>query len=367
MKILYFCNSLQNGGGIERIVSQKANFLAKEHQVFILTTNQPKKSYFFPLEPSVKHIDFSDIGKKKPLFLQKGTFKKAIKSIEPDIIIAVTGKESLLLPLWDRETPKIKEMHFSKAFREIQHHNTSIFKRLFLSLMGYVELQMFKRYDVVAPLTYEDAKEWKLNNLEVVYNFVTIEPKEVATPDTKRVVSVGRLDYQKGYDLLLRAWRIICQTDNEWSLHICGDGEEREHLEKLAKELDIDSRVFFDGVIKEIEKVYLKSSIYVMSSRHEGFPLVLPEALSCGLPIVSFDCPCGPKEIIEDGKCGFLVPNGDIEALAEKLLLLMKDDQKREAMGREAKKRSKLFKKELIIKRWEEVFEIAIKRSKKRD
>ncbi len=367
MKILYFCNSLQNGGGIERIVSQKANFLAKEHQVFILTTDQPKKSYFFLLDTKVKHIDFSDFGSKKPLFLQRGVFKKAIKSIKPNIIIAVTVKESLLLPLWDRETPKIKEMHFSKAFREIQHKNTSFFKHLFLSIMGYVELQIFKRYDVVAPLTYEDAKEWKLDNIEVVYNFVTIDSKELSSLEQKRIISIGRLDYQKGYDLLLRAWQIVCQIDDEWKLHIYGEGEDRVYFEKLAKELEISNRVCFEGAFKEIEKAYLQSSIYVMSSRHEGFPLVLPEALSSGLPIVSFDCPCGPKEIIEDGKCGFLVPNGNIKVLAKKLLLLMKDDQKREAMGREAKKRSTLFKKELIIKRWEEVFEIAIKRSKKRD
>jgi glycosyltransferase involved in cell wall biosynthesis len=365
MKILYFCNSLQNGGGIERVVSQKANFLAKEHHVYILTTKQPQKEYFFPLDSKIEHIDFSDIAKPKNIIFQRAVFKKAIKDIDPDIIIAVTGKESLLLPLWDRKIPKIKEMHFSKAFRKIQHQNASPLKHLFLKAIGYLEFQLFRLYDVVTPLTYEDAKEWGLDNAEVVYNFVTIDPKEVSKLDTKEVISVGRLDYQKGYDLLLKAWKRVCDANSEWRLSIYGDGRDREYLKSLAKELGIIDRVSFKGSVKDIEKAYQKSSIYVMSSRHEGFPLVLPEALSCGLPIVSFDCPCGPKEIIEDGKCGFLVPSGDIDALAERLLLLIEDTRLREEMAKEAKIRSKKFAKEQVLRRWTEVFEIAIKKHKK--
>jgi len=362
MKIVYFCNSLEAGGGIERVVISKANFLSKTDDVYIVTTRQKTKSYFFPLDRRVKHIDFSEFSNGHLVLLQKKIYTKIIDTINPDLIIAVTTLESLVLPFFDKKRAKIKEMHFSKHYRKIQNQNSSILKKLAISLLGFVEAKVYSRYDIVAPLTYEDKKEWHLNNLEVVYNFTTFQYPKSSSLKQKVVISVGRLDYQKGYDLLLKAWRYVIEKEPTWQLNIYGEGDLKSELIALSKRLNISENVHFLGSVKDIKERYLQSSIYVLSSRHEGFPLVLPEAMECGLPVVAFKAPCGPNEIIDDGIDGFLVENGNLKALADKILILIEDENKRVKMGKNAKIKAKEFEKDKIMKRWRELFDIAIKK-----
>jgi glycosyltransferase involved in cell wall biosynthesis len=356
MTILYFCNAINKAGGLDRIVIEKANYLSKKHNVYILTTKQPEKEYFYPLDSNVKHIDYSEFEGSNSIWFSKKKFKKIINKINPDIIIAPTGKESMVLPFFDKHIPKIKEMHFSREHRIIQASEKGIFKKIVLKLLDRLEVWVYKKYDAVTPLTYEDAKKWPLDNLQVIYNFKTITSTEQALLKNKAVISVGRLDYQKGYDLLLKAWNIVCKQNNDWILDIYGDGVLKEELIKQAKDLNIANRVIFHGNVKDIKEKYLNSSIYVLSSRHEGLPLVLPEAMECGLPVVSFACPCGPKDIIENNVDGILVDNGNVEKLAQEILKLIYSKETREKIGNNARNKAKNFTKEKIMSKWEKLF-----------
>jgi len=356
MKIVYFCNFIGTSGGLDRIVIAKANYLSQKHDVFIVTTNQQEKKYFYPLDAKVKHIDFSEYGRVRPLWFEKQKFHKIMNDINPDIIISPTGKESLVLPFFDHSIPKIKEMHFSRYHRTLNMQNKNFLKKILIKMMDKIELKVFSKYDKLIPLTYEDQKQWDLNNTEVIYNFKSFESKHIASLDSKVVISVGRLEYQKGFDMLIQAWKKVCQHDDAWMLHIYGEGTLKEKLVELSKKLDIAHRIIFKGNVENINKAYLSSAIYAMSSRHEGMPLSLIEAMECGLPIVSFDCPCGPKEIINNTENGFLIKNMQSQSLAEKLLLLMHDSKIRMLMGIKAKDSAREFDKNKIMKKWEKLF-----------
>jgi len=364
MKILYFCNAIDKAGGLDRIIIEKANYLSKDNEVFIVTTNQKNKKYFYSLSNNIKHIDFSDYRCSNLLFSKK-CFNKIIDEIKPDIIIVATAKESIFLPFFNHNIPKIKEIHFSKNHRRIQNKNSNFLKKIFIYIADYLEYFVAKMYDKLVVLTYEDAKNWNLNNTKVIYNFKTITSSKTSSLDNKNIIAVGRLDYQKGFDLLLKAWAIVKKNNKlDWKLNIYGEGKLETELKELAKKLNIDKSVIFHGNVKDIKSKYLNSSIYILSSRHEGLPLVLPEAMECGLPIVSFKTPCGPKDIITDNKHGYLVENYDISMLAKKILILINNSSLREQMGKEAKERAKDFDKDKIMQEWIELFKETIKSRK---
>lgn len=147
------------------------------------------------------------------------------------------------------------------------------------------------------------------------------------------------------------------EIPEDWTLHIVGEGCLRQELTDQIKRLGLENSVFLDGVSENISKDYLSSSIAVFTSHYEGFLLALAEAESAGVPVVSFDTPCGPKDIIEDGKDGFLVPNGDISQIAKKIYLLIQDEKLRTIMGRNAYENSKRFNENIIIPQWISLFD----------
>lgn len=180
---------------------------------------------------------------------------------------------------------------------------------------------------------------------------------EKAKLEAHRVISVGRYEYPKGYDRLINAWALIAKQTSDWTLHIFGEGSLRPVLTKLIKDLHLENSIFLDGATHDIGKELLNSSIVVFTSNYEGFPMAIIEAESAGLPIVSFDTPCGPKDIIRDGEDGFLVPNGDIESLGKRLLSLIQNDELRKEMGGKAFENSKRFTPEAIMPQWISLFE----------
>ncbi len=364
MNIVYFCNFIGTSGGLDRIVIAKANYLSEKHQVYIVTTNQKDKEYFYPLDLGVRHIDYSDYNGSNNIWFSKNKFRKIMEEIKPDIIIAPTGKESLVLPFFDRKTPKIKEMHFTRNYRKIHHAAANIFLKTIIGLVDRIERRVYGMYDKVIPLTHEDDEEWKLGNTEVIYNFKTFEENMLPDYGSKVVMSAGRLEHEKGFDMLLAAWSKVCKTNDDWFLHIYGEGMLEKELSELAKKLQIGERVIFKGNVENIAKEYLKSSIYVMSSRHEGMPLTLIEAMECSLPIVSFACPSGPREMIDSGKNGFLAENENYVDLANKLLILIESEERRKNMGKKSKSKSKEFDKKFIMKQWERLFEDLIRSNK---
>lgn len=182
---------------------------------------------------------------------------------------------------------------------------------------------------------------------------------------SKKVIAVGRYSYEKGFDRLIKVWDIVNKEIKGWTLHIIGDGGCREALQNQINELGLNQCVFLDGLRNDMKEEYLDASLFVLSSRYEGFGMVLLEAMSCGVPVVSFDCPCGPKDLITDGENGYLVEDGDIEKLADRIVYLIRHPEKRKEMGAMAYKRSADYSEDKIMKQWMELFNEVLADSKK--
>jgi glycosyltransferase involved in cell wall biosynthesis len=206
-------------------------------------------------------------------------------------------------------------------------------------------------------LTRGNTEEWKsLKNLQVIPNPLSFYPEQSSTLQNMKVIAVGKQGYQKGFDRLLKSWKIVNERHPAWQLEIYGTIAPEFKLEEQAKNLNIDKSVFFFPPEKDIQSKYMEASIYVMSSRFEGFGMVLIEAMACGVPCVSFDCNYGPSDIIEDAVDGFVVPNGDCDSLANSIIKLITNETLRTTMGEKAKENVKRFLPETIVQQWDELF-----------
>ena len=220
------------------------------------------------------------------------------------------------------------------------------------------ELKKLKRFIV---LSEEDKKKWtELDNVSVIYNPLSFFPKKVSTCKNKKVIAVGRYTPQKGFDLLIDSWKIVSEKYPDWSLSIYGDGM-REELQAQIDNLHLNNNCKLEHTVSNITDKYLESSIFVLSSRYEGFGMVIIEAMACGLPSIAFTCPCGPKDIIKNGTDGILVENGNIEKVAKKICYLIEHEEKRIEMGKNARRNVERFKMENIGMQWEKLFDDVLK------
>ena len=223
------------------------------------------------------------------------------------------------------------------------------------------QVRQLKRFVV---LSHEDAAEWtELDNVTVIYNPLPFFPQQQSDSTPKQVIAVGRYVPQKGFDRLISAWSIVSKQHPDWMLRIYGDGM-REQLQKQIAELEIASSCILEHSTPNIADKYCESSIFVLSSRYEGFGMVIIEAMACGVPPVSFTCPCGPRDIINDGVNGLLVENGDIEGLAEKICYLIENEEIRREMGLQARIDVERFRIEQIAGQWNFLFENIIEKDK---
>jgi glycosyltransferase involved in cell wall biosynthesis len=203
-------------------------------------------------------------------------------------------------------------------------------------------------------LTQEEKSFWKnQRNISVIPNPMSFFPEESSELINKKAIAAGRLAYEKGFDLLIEAWKAVAVRHPDWELNIYGSGDQKEQLLRQIEKNRLEKVIKIHDPVNNIQERYLESSMFILSSRYlEALPMVLLEAMSCGLPLVAFDAPCGPKDIITDGANGFLVETGNIEKLAGKINFLIESEEARKNMGKEAKSGSLDFREDRIMEQW---------------
>ena len=379
LKLVYLTPALYMAGGVERVLTLKANYFAEHfgYDVTIILTEGKGKSPFYPLSERIKvvnlNIGFEQLWncsflKKIFVYLKKQRqYKKALTAelmkLCPDITVSLLRREiNFLIGIKDG-SKKIGELHVNRLnYRNFEANDTNFIKHLFAKLWMSSLVKQLKRLDRFVVLTEEDMLAWpELQNVSVIPDPLSFVPTAQSSLSVKRVIAVGRYVYQKGFDLLLQAWAKIERQCPDWMLVVYGDGD-RAPYEQMMRNLGIDtSRCLLNGPTTDIQREYVNSSLFVFTSRFEGFGMVLVEAMACGLPVVSFACPCGPKDIVRDGEDGFLVENGNIDELVQQLMKLMVDHRLRTAFARHAQQNAQRFNIEQTALRWKSVFESCTK------
>jgi glycosyltransferase involved in cell wall biosynthesis len=359
MRLLYITNQVCGSGGLERVLSIKASYLADifGYEVHFLTLNQNKQPLFFDFSSKILHHDIVVNGSAIN-YLKKYIFgiKKTLKTVNPDIIIVCDdGLKGFFLPtILGKNIPIIYERHVSKNI--LWNENDTNFQ-VVKSKLSYLLMNVLaKTFEKFVVLTHDNKAEWNSNNIEVIPNPLTFYPNESSTLLNKTVIAVGKQCYQKGYERLLESWQIVIKKHPDWILKIYGKKDPNQGLEQLVYELKIQDSVQFFDADKDIKERFLEASIFVLSSRYEGFGMVIIEAMACGLPVVSFDCPCGPKDIIENEVDGFLVENGNGANFARKIIFLIENQNIRNDFGTTAKQNVKRFLPEIVLKKWDNLF-----------
>lgn len=371
MKILYCIAGTRHSGGMERVLANKANWLVRHgYEVTIVTTDQEGEKPFFPLDEHIKCYDLA-IGYERnngksfinkllhyPIkqYRHRKKLTALLKQLKPDITISMFCNDVAFLPKIKDGSKKILEIHFSK-FKRLQYGRKGVW-RIADIYRNRQEEKLVQRFDRFVVLTEEDKGYWgNLHNIEVIANARTFNPTSTATLDTKHVVAIGRYTHQKGFERLIEAWNKICRQHPDWMLKIVGEGEERIALQALIDNYNITNSITLCPPTNDMDTVYRGASIIAMSSRYEGLPMILLEAQAYGLPIVSFNCQCGPADVVTDGVDGFLVSEGDIESLAGKLTTVIEDDALRLQMGRAARIASERYAEDVVMKKWIDLFE----------
>lgn len=371
MRIAYNIAGTYNSGGMERVLANKANFLARQgHEVMIITTDQQGRKPYFTLGKGIKcsdlDINYSStqgqgiVGKSLSYLLKQRKHKRRLKKLltdyRADIVISMFDHEVSFLHTIDDGSGKLAEIHFSR-FKRLQYGRKGLWG-LADRWRSKRDLKLAAYYDRFVVLTHEDRGYWgDLSNIVVIPNANSFEPDRVASLDEKRVIAVGRYDYQKAFEELIYIWKGVKAWYPDWKLCVYGDGPRRKELEELIEALYLRDVVQLLPSVKDIESEYLKSSILVMTSRYEGLPMALLEGQTCGLPLIAYACKCGPKEVIRNGKNGYLITEGDRQSFAEKLMFLMGNTDTRIRMGREAKLRATDFSEEVVMAKWLTLFE----------
>ena len=375
LKIVYCTPALYMAGGVERVLTLKANYFAEHfgYDITIILTEGKDKPLFYPLSDRIKivnlNVNFEELWtcsfvKKVSVYLSKQRiFKKRLTAelmrIRPDITVSLLRREINFINDIKDGSKKIGELHVNRAnYRNFEEGDANFIKNLFAKFWMRSLVSHLKQLDKFIVLTEEDKASWtELSNVEVIPDPLAFDVAEVSPLKAKRVIAVGRYVYQKGFDLLLQAWAKIEKQFPDWELAIYGMGD-RSPYENLAKQLGVDmNRCHLNGSTQNIRKEYLESSLFVFSSRFEGFGMVLIEAMACGLPVVSFDCPCGPKDIVSHDEDGLLVPSGDIDKLANAMSQLMDSYELRHQMAKNAICNVRRFQIDEIADRWQLLFE----------
>lgn len=341
--IVFFIESLANGAGTERIAVDLANSLVTKGFCVKFIILDRNITSFFTLNPSIQVDSLClSFSQKKQAIIK---LRQYLKQHKPDYLINVTFQMAIisLFSNFGCKTKIITWDHFFLRAGSIWGY----LMRLISALCGYKQIV----------LTETDKKSYPALIQDKVYcipNFTTINPQEmISSLNSKKVLSIGRLTFTKGFDLLVKAWEIVHHKYPDWKLEIVGEGDDRDELCRIIDRLSLSDSINVLHAQNNILPIYLSASLYVLPSRYEPFGLVLIEAKSCGLPIVAFNCPFGPKNIVRDSIDGLLVDPENSDQLAIAICSLISDHAKLQEMGQAAISDYKnRWSEDIIMKQW---------------
>ena len=366
---------MYNSAGRERVVANKANFLSnKGHLVTIITTDQNKRPYYYSIEKNVRQVDldinyFSYAGKnivekifsyKKKNKLFEAKFCEFLESNPQDVVVTLEERLVPVLLKHNKKIVLIAENHFNKFADDqigMSAHRSSVQRIVYRMRRSFFTKFYLSKLDAYVVLTEEDKELWnnELPNLYAIPNSIDYDEQLLANLDSNIAIAVGRLSYQKGFERLIEAWKMIADRHRQWKLHIYGNGENEMALKSQVKDNNLEDCISIYPATPSIKEKLLASSIFVLSSRFEGLPMVLLEAMSYGKSIVSYNCKTGPKDLITNNN-GLLVQEGNIVELANKIELLIENESLRKELGKNAKISAKNYTHETIMNRWMELF-----------
>lgn len=359
MKVGYFVNDISDSGGVERIVSLKANYLVEQGIEVVIFSWNIKKEIFYPLHKDIKIINlnkkyYSNFVIKQLVKIFKFFYlKRYVKNNNLDILITTGFPIDILFLKLQKYSKIIYECHVNKYALNLKLSKLGKGYRFLLDKF------IFPKFDKIVVLTEADLREWKLRNIVCIPNFLTFDYRNLYYEfdnNSQKMISVGRLEKEKNFEAMIEIWKNIVDKYPKWILEIYGEGSYREKLTEKIKKLELEKNIFLKGKTKNIEKHYKESYCYLMTSLYEGFGMVLIEAMACGLPIISFNCPHGPKEIVKNNIDGFLIEQDNKEEMINKILFLIQNREVRNNMSRRAHINVEKYEKENIMKKWLKLF-----------
>ena len=363
INLLYIIPNIDVAGGISRIVIDKVNYLSKtgEFKLFICYYGDGKEKSVYPIDKNVRLFairtngDKSIIGRIRKVVNATNSVRKIINDNDIDIAINANAQYLLwTLPFICRKVKKVHEFHFSFQGQFILDRQT--FKNPIIRItIRKIRNYCVGKFDKAIVLTDSDKDSWHLKNIDVIPNFTTIASDEVYSASSKIALSIGRLEHQKDFQLMVKAWNIVHQAHSDWQLNIFGDGSMKEEIETLIRKMKLNDSVFLKGNTNDVIREYSESSLFLSSSRYEGLPLVLIEAQRCGIPCVGFDI-TGVRDVIKDNETGVLVRKRTAESLASGICTLIENPILRKSMHEKAKEYSEQYIKERVMNRWMTLF-----------
>jgi glycosyltransferase involved in cell wall biosynthesis len=357
MRILFLMDQMYLHGGGERMLSQKINYLIEyyNYEIYLLTSEQKNKKSVYNLNPKLIWKDLEiNYHRKLSYFHPKNILKTVvhfnklnneIAILKPNCIVSVSfSPEQYFLPLLHKKIPKLKEFHSSRFM-----YNASFIRKK-------IDV-VFEKYDALVVLNQTEKTYYKGKKIVVIPNFTDFNYNN-ETIKEKTVIAAGRIAPVKQFDELIKIWKKLKLEFPDWKLKIFGDGEIDfvNNLKKMIIELDLSDNVFIFSSVNSIQYEMQKASIYAMTSSTECFPMVLLEAQACKLPIVSYDCPNGPRHIINDTIDGYLITQSDSNLFKNKLFELMKNCSLRIYLGENALRNVQNFSKNKVMSKWNDLF-----------
>ena len=364
MNILYVIPNINVAGGISRIVIDKINYLSKagKFKIFLCYYGNENDKSVYQIDDKIQLHAIKATGKNsifgriKKVIFATNEIRRFIKDNKIDVIVNANAQYLLwTLPFVCKGIKKVHEFHFSyqgQLILDLQTFRNPILRNVLRGFRSFC----ISHFDKAIVLTPSDKENWHLKNIEVIPNFTNISYCGDYSIESKTALSIGRLEHQKDFQLMVKAWKIVNQKHSDWHLNIFGEGSMKKEIEELIVKYGLEQNVFLKGNTTNVIHEYSNSSFFVSSSRYEGLPLVLIEAQCCGLPCVGFDI-TGVSDMIKDNETGILVKERTPEQLALGICKLIENPNLRESMHQNTLLDSEQYTKEYVMGKWISLFE----------